>query len=214
MKALALLSGGKDSFLSAMIALEQGYDLVAALTVMPEEFSMMFHYPNAARAEQVAGLLGVPWVTTTEDGFADAVREYTKEGVKAIVSGAIASEYQKTRLERMCTELGIESFTPLWKKEQKRILQELVLRGIRAVLVSVSAEGFGPDDLGREIDDEYIAELEAKNEKYGINLTGEGGEYETFVVGCPGAGSLNISKSKKVWEGSHGYLLIEELLKN
>lgn len=211
MKALALLSGGKDSFLATQIAMEQGYDVVAALTVIPEEFSMMFHYPNAAKAEQVASLLGLPWFTTCESKFKSAVEKYVEKGIQTVISGAIASEYQKTRIERMCTRLGISSFTPLWKKDQKKILEELLLRGIKAMIVSVSAEGFDDNDLGRIINENYIAELESKNMKYGINLSGEGGEYETFVLGCKGCGDLEVKKYKKVWEGSHGYFVIEEL---
>lgn len=211
MKALALLSGGKDSFLSAQIAMEQGFEVAAALTVIPEEFSLMFHYPNAARAEMVAALLGVPWSTTSEEKFADSIEQFVKQGFEAISVGAIASEYQKTRVEKLCTELGIMSFIPLWRKDQAFILRELQLRGIRAMIVSVSAEGFDSNDLGRIIDREYMEELEKKNLRYGINISGEGGEYETFVVSALGMGELEIIEAEKVWEGSHGYMLLKEV---
>ena len=213
MKTLALLSGGKDSFLSAQIAMEQGYDVKAALTVIPEEFSMMFHYPNAAKAEMVASLLGVPWDTIKEEDFKSAIAQYVNMGFKAITVGAIASEYQKTRVERLCTELGIMSFIPLWRKEQKLILKELQLRGIKAMIVSVSAEGFGPEDLGRTIDQGYIAELDEKNRKYGINVSGEGGEYESYVLAARGFGELEVTESEKIWEGSHGYMHLKEVRK-
>ena len=211
MKALALLSGGKDSFLAAQIALEQGYEIEAALTVIPEEFSMMFHYPNAAKAEQVAALLGLQWYTTCESKFPSAIENFVERGVGAVISGAIASDYQKTRIERICTRLGIESYAPLWRKDQKSVLDEILLRGIEAMIVSVSAEGFDDDDLGRIINENYIEVLQNKNLKYGINVTGEGGEYETFVLGCRGCKRLEVTKFKKVWEGSHGYYVIEEL---
>lgn len=213
MKTLALLSGGKDSFLSAQIAMEQGYDVAAALTVIPEEFSMMFHYPNAAKAEMVASLLGVPWSSTAENDFAATIEGFAKQGFRAITVGAIASEYQKTRVEALCTRLGMMSFIPLWRKEQGFILKELQLRGIKAMIVSVSAEGFDERDLGRIIDEDYIKELQSKNEKYGINVSGEGGEYETFVVSAMGMGELEIIDSSKVWEGSHGYLLLNSVEK-
>ncbi len=211
MRAIALLSGGKDSFMAAQIAREQGYEIEAALTVIPEEFSMMFHYPNAAKAEQVAALLDIPWFTTCESKFKVAIENYAGKGIEAVISGAIASEYQKTRIERLCTKLGIESFTPLWRKNQRDILDEILLRGIKAMIVSVSAEGFDDNDLGKIINENYIEELESKNLKYGINISGEGGEYETFVLGCRGSKQLEVTKYKKVWEGSHGYFIIEEL---
>lgn len=211
MRALSLLSGGKDSFMAAQIAQEQGYDIEASLTVIPEEFSMMFHYPNAAKAEQVASLLRVPWYTTSESKFKFAIEQFAGKGIQAVISGAIASEYQKTRIERLCTKLGIESYTPLWKKDQKDIMNEVLQRGIRAMIVSVSAEGFDDNDLGRIVNENYIEDLEARNLKYGFNISGEGGEYETFVLGASGTKQLEVTKSKKVWEGSHGYFIIEEL---
>lgn len=211
MRALALLSGGKDSFMAAQIAQEQGYDIEAALTVIPEEFSMMFHYPNAAKAEQVASLLGINWYTTPESKFKYAIENYAGMGIEAVISGAIASEYQKTRIERLCTKLGIESYTPLWRKDQRAILDEILLREMKVIIVSVSAEGFDDNDLGRVINRNYIEELESKNLRYGINISGEGGEYETFVLGASGTRQLKVTKYKKVWEGSHGYFVIEEL---
>ncbi len=211
MRALALLSGGKDSFMAAQIAQEQGYEIEIALTVIPEEFSMMFHYPNAAKAEQVASLLDIPWHTTPESKFKMAIENYAGMGISAVVSGAIASEYQKTRIERLCTKLGIESYTPLWRKDQRAILDEILLRGMKVMIVSVSAEGFDDNDLGRIINRNYIEELESKNLKYGINISGEGGEYETFVLGASGTMQLEVTEHKKVWEGSHGYYIIEEL---
>ena len=209
MKAVSLLSGGKDSFLSALISMEQGCTVDMAITVIPEEFSMMYHYPNAVMARLVAGMLGSAWKPVREDELAETVSRLASQGYDTLVSGAIASEYQKTRLERMCTESGMRSYTPLWHKEQGKILRELLLRGIGSIIVSVSAEGFTIDDLGREIDESFIRELEARNARYGINLAGEGGEYESFVHSFGGRRVI-INTAHKVWGGSHGYYIIDD----
>ena len=208
MKAFALLSGGKDSFLAATIAMEHGMDVEAALTVLPEEFSMMFHYPNANRAELVAGMLGIHWQATSEQDLENQCLRMKKDGFSSMISGAIASEYQKTRLEKLCTETGLISYTPLWHKAQKLALEEILLRNIGAMLVSVSADGFTRSDLGAVIDQNFVAELEERNRRYGINITGEGGEYESFVFSY-GARKISIDSSHVTWEGSHGYLVID-----
>jgi len=39
--------------------------------------------------------------------------------------------------------------------------------------------------LGREINKEFVREMVMLNEKYKVNVAGEGGEYESFVVNCP-----------------------------
>ena len=42
--------------------------------------------------------------------------------------------------------------------------------------------------------------------KYKVNPLGEGGEYESFVTGMHGHGSIKIMDARKVWSGSSGYL--------
>ena len=173
MKSVWLLSGGKDSFLAAETARDQGHEIGLALTVIPEEFSLMYHYPNASKAELVAGMRGTPWMSVSEDRLASTLTDLRKLGYDELISGAIASEYQKTRLEKLCTEIGMESFTPLWHKDQSDIIRELILRGIGAIIVSVSAEGFTEKDMGRSIDEDFLRDLESRNKRYGINIAGD-----------------------------------------
>ena len=59
MKSFALFSGGKDSFLSVTIAIEQGFEVETNLTIIPEEFSMMFQYPNVKNSRFASALLGI-----------------------------------------------------------------------------------------------------------------------------------------------------------
>ncbi len=211
LKAVALMSGGKDSFLSTVIALEQGMDIVEAITVIPEEFSYMYHFPNADKASFVSGLLNLRSEYVNENNLASKLKNFAESGVGTLISGAIASDYQKTRIENLCTNLNMRSFTPLWRKDQEDVLMEIIRRGISPIIVSVSADGFTKEDLGRVIDENYLVELKKKEEKFGINISGEGGEYETFVTYSGYGMHLNLTKSHILWEGSHGYLLIDEV---
>ena len=190
------------------IALESGYEIECALTVKPEEFSPMYHYPNVEKSRLPASLLGLDVKFCGEDELESIVQVYAANGVKAMISGAIASDYQKTGIEKMCTELGLISVTPLWRKDQELVLDELISRGIRAMLVSVSAEGLDERDLGRTIDAEYILHLKQISRKRRINIAGEGGEYETFVYAIPGKQAIDSGRTRIIWEGSHGYLII------
>ncbi len=47
MKGIALISGGKDSYLSALIALINGIEIEKTITIKAQTDSMMFHFPNA-----------------------------------------------------------------------------------------------------------------------------------------------------------------------
>jgi len=187
-------------------------EIISSVTVLPEEFSYMYHYPNAAMASHVSGLLGLKTEYVTERSLLSYVSRAVEDGVGTLISGAIASDYQKTRIENMCTDMGIRSFTPLWRKDQHSVLREIINRGVEPIIVSVSAEGFTKEDLGRSIDSRYLSELEEKEKKYGINVSGEGGEYETFVLYAGYGNRLKIIQSHTTWEGSHGYLMLDSIV--
>lgn len=210
MKAVSLFSGGKDSFFSAMTAMEQGFDIQYAITVDPGEYSMMFHYPNTRAADLSASLLGMKVEHIQEEDFHEALKEAEERGIKAVVSGAIASEYQKTRIEKLCTELGMVSYSPLWRKNQERLLVEMLHSGMKVRIVSVSAEGLTENDLGKTIDEDFIARMKEIDRRIGINIAGEGGEYESFVYGLVGSGEITFQKTSKIWKGSGGYLIIDD----
>jgi diphthamide synthase (EF-2-diphthine--ammonia ligase) len=52
--------------------------------------------------------------------------------------------------------------------------------GIRCMIVSCNTH-LGPDFLGRIMDEQLLADLEAK----GVDVAGENGEYHTLVLDCP-----------------------------
>jgi predicted ATP pyrophosphatase (TIGR00289 family) len=97
----------------------------------------------------------------------------------------VASEYQKTRIEAIGERLGFRTYSPLWHKNQRQLLEDINNAGFKAIIVGIAAEGFDESWLGRQINKETIEELERLHKKYGINMTGEGGEYETFITDGP-----------------------------
>ena len=206
MKAVSLLSGGKDSFLSTVIAMESGMDIEYALIVKPEKDSPMFHVPNIGNAALTARLLGLKTVEIGESKFDPYFAIMRNNGIEAIVSGATASDYQHSRIERLCTLEGLLSFSPLWRLDPYLVLDELLLRGIETIIVSVSAEGLDEGYLGRRVDKDFISDIFRVEKKYKVNPLGEGGEYESFVTGMHGHGSIKIMDTRKVWSGSSGYL--------
>ena len=212
LRSVALFSGGKDSFMAATLANEQGMEIEELITVLPEKDSFMYHYPNAVLAMYPASILGLKWVSLEERAIAGYLAEKAGKGVECVISGAVESEYQKTRIERMCAENGMLSYNPLWRKSHDLILEEINRRGIRAIIVSVSAEGLGIELLGRELDRTMVEYLHSVNLKHGISLIGEGGEYETFVTGCAGSKkSVRVMESHNVVNGLAGFLFLDRL---
>ena len=131
--------------------------------------------------------------------------------VDGVISGAIASEYQRTRIEKICYELGIKSFTPLWHKNQELILRNEVDAGFKIMIVGVFARGFNESWLGTTIDESCIDELVKLQKKYGINIAGEGGEFETLVLDCPlFKKKLILDEVSKEWKRDSGVLQVKK----
>ena len=134
-----------------------------------------------------AHLAGVPWVEVRTSGdvpddleaLADALRERDIDG---FVSGALRSDYQKSRLERMAEGLGLVSWTPLWHQSGHAHLKEMIEHGFEIMITGVSAEGLNEAWLGRVLTEASFDELAALAAKHRFHVEGEGGEYETLVL--------------------------------
>jgi len=108
-----------------------------------------------------------------------------KYGIEGVVTGAVESVYQSSRIQNICDKLGLECFNPLWQKNQFELLQDLIKDKFKVVITGVAAEGLDDSWLGRIIDDNFIKEMIKLSKDFKINVSGEGGEFETFVVNCP-----------------------------
>lgn len=220
MKLGVLTSGGKDSLYAAYIMHSQGFELKYLITLLPENpYSYMFHYYNAKLTEFQACSIGIPLIQKSTKGekeeelkdLAELIKS-VKDELDGIVTGAIASEYQKQRIDFICEELSLRSFAPLWHKDQEMLLEDMLSAGFEIIVTAVSAYGLDESLLGRKIDKKFVEDLKAVNKKYKIQLAGEGGEYETFVLNMPlFKYKLEVSKARKEWSGSSGACIIEEL---
>ncbi|MCA1812566.1 MAG: diphthine--ammonia ligase [Halobacteriales archaeon] len=217
MRVAALLSGGKDSCYAIHIAEQWGWDVSHVVTVQPAgEESMMFHWPNVHLTPLIAQAMGkehvlVPGSGTPEQELDELGAALAPLGVDGIVSGAVASEYQRTRLERMAHPLGLKTWAPLWHKDPLLLLRDLRAAGFRAVVAGCFAEGLGPEWLGRELDGPAIADLGRLHAARGIHPGGEGGEYESLCLEGPGwSHRLEVLRARKEWQRDRGVWRVEE----
>ena len=119
----------------------------------------MFHYPNIRLIDFFADAVGIPVVTAETSGIKDEEVEDLKRlieslDVEGIVSGAVASNYQKTRIDDICAQLNLKSLAPLWGKDPFEMLREMLELEFEVVIVGVYAYGFDVEWLGRRIDDQ------------------------------------------------------------
>lgn len=217
MRVAGLFSGGKDSVFALYIAQQYGWEVTHLVTLLPEKTdSWMFHSINIHQTEHLAQALGVPLVKSTtsaqkETELVDLQRLLQDLEIDGVVSGAIASEYQRTRIEKICDELAIKSFAPLWHKNQEMLLRDQVHAGFHIIIVGVFAEGFSDVWLGKRIDETTIEQLVQLHKKHGINIAGEGGEYETLVLSGPlFSQKLVIDESVRQWNRDSGVLQVKK----
>lgn len=203
MKVAVLYSGGKDSNFALFWTLTQGFEPVL-VTVQPERYSMMFHHPNIDQTKLQAKAIGITqYFLKTNDAHWHEKLKVLLKRIKAegIVAGAIASEYQRRRIEKLGEELGVPTYAPLWHKENE--LMEEVLQYFDARIIAVAAEGLGKEWLGRKFS-ELARALESKKIK-NIHPFLEGGEGETYVVDAPFFQKrITIKGWKKKWDGIRG----------
>jgi len=209
----ALFSGGKDSTYAAYVAVQRGWELTHLLSVIPEDRdSMLFHVPNLSMTALLAQAMRRPLLTEVakagEVGELDALRRIFRRidvDVDGVVVGAIASDYQHDRVNRIAEEVGLRIFAPLWRHDPHRLLRDYLASGFEIVFSSVSAEGLDASWLGRRWDERTIGDLLRLERSRGIHPCGEGGEYETLVLDAPLFHQrLEVLRAETEWKGTAG----------
>jgi ABC transporter with metal-binding/Fe-S-binding domain ATP-binding protein len=220
MKLGVLYSGGKDSTL-ALLKAKAHHEIACLITVVSENpESYMFQVPNIDMTLLQSQAMGLPLVRVTTKGekekelvdlkgaIAEAQKRY---GIEGIVTGAVRSTYQASRVQKICHELGLWCFNPLWLKDQVELLNEVVDAGIVAVISGVFAEPLDETYLGKTIDKAMVTKLAKAGSTHHINPAGEGGEIETTVLFAPGfKKKIAVTKSGAGYAKHSGVYRIEE----
>uniref|UniRef100_A0A7S3VQ90 Diphthine--ammonia ligase n=1 Tax=Dunaliella tertiolecta TaxID=3047 RepID=A0A7S3VQ90_DUNTE len=213
MKCVALVSGGKDScHAMALAETNGGHEVVALANLLPQEDapdeldSYMYQTVGHQLVGSYTSCMGVPlfrhrirgsskhqdlqYTQTLGDEVEDlslllAYVKATLPCVTAVSSGAIASDYQRLRVEHVCARLGLVSLAYMWHMPQRSLLRGMIDSQLHAIFVKVAALGLEPHKhLGKSIAQLHHT-LHRLNCLYGSNVCGEGGEYETLTLDCP-----------------------------
>ncbi|UCH71661.1 MAG: diphthine--ammonia ligase [Thermoplasmatales archaeon] len=208
MKVAVLFSGGKDSAFAAYLAEEHGHEISCFISIVSENpSSYMFHTPSISEVKKQAEVANIPIIIQKTKGEKETElkdlniaiqKAKNKYGIDGIVTGTVESAYQASRIQKICSMLGLDCFNPLWQKNQFELLDDLIKAKFEVIITGVFAYPLDKSWLGHRIDKKFLDDVKKLYKIYKINPAGEGGEFETFVLRCPlFSKSLEI-KNKKI----------------
>ena len=195
-KLVALTSGGKDSN-AALYRMQRRNNKISCMLTLRSENKHSYMFDSRKEKFEIhkqAEKLDTPLIVQeTEGKKEEELRDLKKGilkareeyGVEGVVAGALASTYQRDRVDRVAEEVGLKVFTPLWREDQKNYMRWLIREGFEIQITDVAARGLEKSWEGKILDEESVEELIELSKEYGFNAAGEGGEYETKVLGFP-----------------------------
>lgn len=213
MKLAALFSGGKDSTYSLYLARLAGHEVRYLVTAKARKGSYMYHVPAIEVTALIAQAMGIPQVqfrAEPEDEILPLKDALSKLDVEGVCAGAVASEYQRSRVARVCHELGLELVAPLWHADPELLMRQLASQGFELLLVGVAAMGLDEGWLGQVINEESLEPFLEVCRKNRIHPAGEGGEFETLVLAGPHIPGRIYVEFERRWFGSYGELEIRK----
>ena len=185
MKVFSSWSGGKECALATYKVISQGHEVLYLLNFISEDGERSrSHGTKASILALQAEAIGIPLIQVKtswedyEENFKKAVRELQDKGIEGGVFGDMDLEEHREWVERVCSEVGIKAFLPLWGIRAADLIEELLKLKFKAIIVATRLE---KGLLGKVLDKALVRQIS----KLGSHPCGENGEYHTFVTEGP-----------------------------
>jgi len=209
-------SGGKDCCLACHRAVISGLKVRYLANMITEDGQhSRTHGLSSAVLQAQSQAIGIPLVQRRtswdkyEAEFKNMLRTLRQEGITGGVFGDIDLDEHREWIERVCQEVAITPYSPLWGESQEAILSDFINCGFEAIVVATRADMLGEEWLGRKIDRDFIRHLDELRKTMGITLCGESGEYHTLVIDGPlFKKRMELMETKTVFRNEHWFLEI------
>ena len=185
MKVFSSWSGGKECALATYQVISQGHEVLYLLNFISENGERSrSHGTKASVLALQAEAIGIPLVQVKtswegyEQNFKKAVRELKDKGIEGGVFGDIDIEEHRDWVERVCGEVGIKAFLPLWGVTPEKLIDEFLGLKFKAMVVATRLD---ENLLGKVLNKGLVRQIR----RLGSHPCGENGEYHTFVTGGP-----------------------------
>ena len=185
-------STGKDSaYALAELMKSNDYEVTGLFTTVTEEFNRVaMHSTREALLEAQSHRLDIALRKVkiphpcTNDIYEAKMRQLIdsakKVGVECIAFGDLYLEDIRAYRERQFENTGIEPVFPLWGLSTKKLAEDIIQSGFKAILTCVDPKQLDGDFSGRKFDKKFLDSLPDK-----VDPCGENGEFHTFVYDGP-----------------------------
>jgi diphthine-ammonia ligase len=216
MRLGCLFSGGKDSTFALYKSLKEGHEVPCIISLHPfNDESLLYHYPNNLLFKKISEAIEIPIIerycnNTLKEHEIDqlissirqAIEEYSIEG---LINGAISSRFQLNIFQKICTDLNLKLYSPIWGIDPCKYYNQLINSQFEIIITRVAALGLDKIWLGKTINKRNYESLDILSKKFKFNITFEGGEPDTLVIDCPiYKKKIKIVRSKIQWDGIRG----------
>ena len=191
-KILLSWSSGKDSAWSLHVLRRRSdVEVVGLLTTINTHFQRVAMHgtryellkTQAAAARLPLWEVPLPWPCSNEvyeQAMATACASAMGQGISGIAFGDLFLEDVRRYREDRLRGTGLEPIFPIWGRDTRELISEMIDGGLRARIVCVDPAKLQADFAGRDLDHNLVRRLPA-----GVDPCGENGEFHTFAYAGP-----------------------------
>lgn len=191
-KILLSWSSGKDSAWALHVLRQSGrIEVVGLLSTINTQFQRVaMHGTRHALLKAQADAARVPlwevplpWPCSNdnyEEAMSVACDSAVQQGIAGVAFGDLFLEDVRRYREDHLRGTGLEPIFPLWGRNTRQLILEMLDAGLRARIVCADPSKLRGDFIGRDLDYDLLSRLPA-----GIDPCGENGEFHTFAHAGP-----------------------------
>jgi uncharacterized protein (TIGR00290 family) len=191
-KILLSWSSGKDSAWSLhVLHRHPDLEVLGLLTTINSNFQRVAmhgtRYELLQAQANAAGLplweVPLPWPCSNEiyeQAMSAACAAAVEQGISAIAFGDLFLEEVRRYREERLRGTGLEPLFPIWGRNTRELICEMLDGGLRARIVCVDPSKLASDFIGRDLNHDALRLFPAS-----VDPCGENGEFHTFAYAGP-----------------------------